>query len=173
LFWLRTLGEVHQVETMRRDVLENVRQVLPHLQRVWIREIGVATVVDGRGADESLAIRCLQRFQHDGVDDREHCRVRRDPDAERENDDRGEAAIPGKGSQRVAEVALDVVEPPDAASISVDFLHLFDATEVSTRRGPRRVRREAFTCVLCGEQIQMRLDVLLQVRIRVTASDQP
>ena len=84
-------------------------------------------------------MRDRQGLQHDGIQHAEHGGARADAQGERGDGEHGDARVAARElpSQRIPQVASEVVEPPCASRVAAQLLDLVEAAEVEARASAR------------------------------------
>ena len=136
-----------------------------------VHEIGRRDIVALRGPrdvvlaqlDELVLIRIRQRPQQHGLDRAEDRHVGADAEAERQDDDQGEAGLAHERPERVAEIRAEVVPQLDADAAAHVVLVHFHAAEVAQRRASRFVVRHASSHARFDLAIEMVAQLGVQV----------
>ena len=95
--------------------------------------------------DEAVLLRKRQGSEHDGIEHAEHRGAGADAQGQRGDGEHGNprAAARELPSQRVAQVAPEVIEPACAASVAAQLLDLVQAAELQARASARLVLGQA------------------------------
>src|SRR5207248_2544361 len=91
--------------------------------------------------------------------------VRADAERERHDDDECEAGRAAKRTERVAQVAAEIVEARDGARVAVEIARVCGAAERALRCGARIGGREAAAAEAVLEEREMRRHLALELRV--------
>ena len=115
--------------------------------------------------------RYRQRPEHDGIEQREDCRVRANSERERQDDHQRKDRMPHHGTRRVAHILAEIVDPHDRASLAMDLRDLADAAETAARGAPRLFVRQSLPreFVRCLRQVAR--DFVVELSIALPGAD--
>jgi hypothetical protein len=92
-------------------------------------------------ADEAIRFGIGQRPQHDGVHDREDCRVSADAERQSQHRPDGESRRSAQHAGRVGNVLTRIAQPAEGPRVALKLLRLLHAAELAPRGKSRLVGR--------------------------------
>ena len=148
------------------------------------QELGVGKLDEARGVgpaglppdDEAVLLRKRQGLEHDGIEDAEHRRAGADAQGQGGDGEHGDARAAARElpSQRVPQVASEVVEPPCAADVAAQLLDLVEAAELEARAPARLVLRQPRPKVVGHLSLDMVAQLAVQLAFEpVTVTEAP
>ena len=159
------------------QTVEARRLCLP-LEELGIGKLDEARRVGAAGLppdDEAVLLRERQSSEHDGIQHAEHGGAGADAQGQRGDGEQGDARAAARelSSQRVPQVASEVVEPPCAAHVAAQLLDLVQAAELEARAPARLVLGQAGPDVMGYLPLDMVAQFAVELAFKPVAASQP
>ena len=154
----------------RRDTREEAVVIAEHLE-ARIRRAAAAARLPAGVVDEEQVLRIVdrQRLEQHRVDEREDRRVGADPESERQQGDERECRRPAQEPKRVADVAAQLVEQPQADRVAAFLLARRNAAELGERAPAGFLLRHAAPPQIGLIELEVGPHLVLHLALEVSA----